>query len=219
VSPHSIVISATFTINSSEVPKSELLPNLLVFRLLDDIDHKEQWHHGYEIVVIGGLRSTAEGNYKVTLLNEYEVEVCMPTTSSSFLHEYDVLQVALKQWDNHNDAAERAHISCMSGLLHDSDRSSLKILIRFATGEQLTNAFYTPDAVPFGEVNVSVTPWKTSFHFMGQDWPTTDVWLAWKVSRVELNKRMATTSQSSSKGKAAEELERRARGMNMNVSS
>lgn len=192
-----LVYAATFEITDKEVLRNELLPNLLVFRLQDDKDSNNQYHNGYEVVIIADLRHLIGGLYKATLLSDYEMELVLPTTPASFLEDYSTLQRAMVGWDTLNAAAVKAHETCRAGIMNDSDRKTLKILIRFRTGEKLTNVLYSPESVPYGEIEPAPTPYETSHVWKGRNWKHTEVWLAFKVSRVEGTARFVAPDASS----------------------
>jgi hypothetical protein len=208
---------ATFDITDRDVKRSELLPNLLVFRITDDTDSDHQYHNGYEVVVLGDLRQLIAGLYKAVLLNEFEIEVELPTTSASFLHDYETLRRAMAKFGHLKDAAVKAHTIARGGILKkDSNRMTLKILIRFRTGEKLTNAMYTPQSHPYGEIDPEPTPYTTRFTWMNKQYENTELFLSFKVSRVEEEVRMSiVTPETNSVNRAAERLIAAATGMNL----
>jgi hypothetical protein len=166
-----------------------------VFRIVDYKDSNNQLHNGYEIVVVADLRSVASGLYKATLLNEDEVEIEVPTAPSSFLENYARISAALSALGHISTPCEQSHTIQRSGLLNDPKRKTMKFLLRFhKTGEALTNGVFTPMSVPTGEIDAEPTPFSCTYPLFGKDWTTTEVWLSWKVARVEHEKRMVTVS-------------------------
>jgi hypothetical protein len=184
-------LTGSFTIENLE-GRPEQLENLHVFRLLDDVDQSNQRHHGYEIGVMGDLRAVGHGHYSATLISDTEIVVELPTATTTFLEDYDTMRAAMIATGTHNDAAEKAHVTARSGMLSNPDRKTLKFLVRIRTGEKLTNAVYSPNSVPTGEIYPTVTPFTSSFtHLDGRTYQETKAWISWKVARVEHEKRMA----------------------------
>lgn len=146
--------------------------------------------------MIGDLRSVALGLYKATLLNDYDVELEIPSCVSSFLQDYHEIKAAQVEWGNLNAAAEKAHTSARASIMNVDENQGLKILLRFRTGETLTNIVYTPTSVPIGEIQPEFTPYQTRFEVFGHEYQTTEAWMSWKVSRVEKHKRMAAVDAS-----------------------
>lgn len=172
--------------------RTALLTKLHVFRLTDDIDSQQQMHHGWEIAITGDLRSVALGFYKAELISDTEVVITVPSYDQGFAHDYDQLRAELVKWSYYNAAAEKAHTVSRSALASNQVPSTLKFLIKFRTGELLTNTLYSPASVPLGEITPQVTPFSTDYTIGSTVYTSWNAWITWKVSRVEENKRMST---------------------------
>jgi hypothetical protein len=188
-----------------------------VYRIVDHKDGSNQLHNGYEVVIMADLRAVATGLYKATLLNAHEIEIEVPTAASSFLENDSSIKTAMVALGHSSGPAEQAHTIQRSGVLNDPTRKTMKFLIRFhKTGESLTNAVFTRNSVPVGEIDSEPTPFSISFQLFQKTWTTTEVWLSWKVTRVENERRMVTVAAVANNSSVAEALAKKLAGMSTN---
>lgn len=181
-------------VDSADVNKNALVPGLLLFRVLNERDGNSRLHHAYQLLFLGDMELALGGSLSVSMLSPTAVEVVMPACSDVFLLHFDEFQRALKAKKKMSKAALRSHTIAANKMLNDKSFQLIKVLILFdKTGEQLTNAVFSPTGDALGTVHPKafvvehdfVEEGKTNAHH------ATTLVAGFIMARVESDERMA----------------------------
>jgi len=198
---HSNTFAEVFYIESSDIDKTLLFPGLHLFRVTDHEDSQHRLHHGYQVLFIGDPEmAIEEGMLSCTLINETQLEICVPGTVASFFKDYASTHRILKQKKKTSKPARVAHSIVISRFQEDPSLMQLKYLIDVSrTGETLTNTVFTPGSERFGPVRPKSSLIERVFHRGSTQHVTTDLYAAFNVARVEktIRKALVTEKQRS----------------------
>ena len=204
-------------ISDPEVSKNVLVPpTLQLFRLVDHRDEKDHLHHGYQILYTGDPEMALDGNMTVTLTGDTTVEVEMPATVASFAKDYEQTKRQLKNKNKTTKAASKAHASAVGNYADDNELLKVKFLLEFrGTGETLTNAVFSGPK-QFGPVRPKTCFVTRSIIFNGEEYPTTDLYAAFNIARVEPRVRQGKVKTKSGVNLMTAGLEEETASMNLN---
>ena len=181
--------------------------------VLTDVLKEGVLHNGYEVVIYADLEDVIAGKYKAVLSNDHEILVDMPSISRSFLDDSEELVKQQKAAKVHCQRTQEAHDVARNGILKDVKRQTKCRLLRFPEDlDPLSNIIYSPQSTD-GEIEISPFPLKRSFDIKGKAHTSTVVRVSWKVSTLEIVKRVVKNSGDSNK--AADQLLSRLSGMDI----
>jgi hypothetical protein len=179
-------------VDSSDVTKNTLLPGLLVFRVLDEIDKDNRLHHGYQILFTGDIQLALDGMLTCTVVSKTDVEVVVPSTCDSFLLSFNKYKGLVKRKKKMSDAVLRAHATAANKMMQNRDLQSMKILISFKnTGEELTNSVFSASTQQTGAVQPKAVVLEDEVEFNSTTYQTSTLYAGFLIARVEEEERMA----------------------------
>jgi hypothetical protein len=181
--------------------------------VLTDVNKEGVLHNGYEVVIYADLEDVIAGKYKAVLSNDHEIIVDMPSISRSFLDNSDELVKQQKAANLHCQRTQEAHDVARNGILKDVKRQTKRRLLRFSEDlDPLSNIVYSPQSTD-GEIDISPFPLKRSFKIKEKEFNSTIVRVSWKVSTLEIEKRVVKSVDDGNK--AADQLLARLSGMDL----
>jgi len=179
--------------------------------VLTDVLKEGVLHNGYEVVIYADLEDVIAGKCKAVLSNDHEILVDMPSISRSFLDDSEELVKQQKAAKVHCQRTQEAHDVARNGILKDVKRQTKCRLLRFSQDlGPLSNAVCSPQSTD-GEIKVEPFPLKHDFTVKTNALTSTIVRVSWKVSVVEVEKRVAKSSGDGNE--AADQLLSRLTGM------
>jgi hypothetical protein len=176
-----------------------------------DVNRDGVLHNGFEIVVYGDLRDVNNNTYHAFLHGRSEILVEMPSMNHAFLHEFDFLTQRMKDAGSHCGRTQEAHDVARNKILQDGSRLTKRLLLRFPTDIQLSMKPYSPEES--NEIEIEIVPFKSDFELAGKFWATTVARVSWKVSVIEIEKRIVKASKDTNR--AAEKLSEKLSSMSV----
>lgn len=211
---NTLAVAATRYVDSSEVAVNVVATNLMIFRLVDYQDSKKRLHNGYQILYTGDLKAATDGLLTATLVDDTTIVVSMPAVPNSVLSRWQEVNRAFEVKGYGTGSVKNSQTTGISKLANNPELQQVHIQIKFdKTGETITNEVFSPHSIPFGAIAPQVTPFQSTVQY-GSDskvYATTDLFVAFNVTRVELAVRMAEIRQPSDTNPIAAELQ----GMNV----
>lgn len=188
-----------FNIESTEIVQTELVPNLQVFRLLDEVvGDEKRLYHGYQIMYTGDPQmGLAKGYLSVTVLSETLVEVVVPCAVASFAKDYKNSLSVMRREDASSTSIHNAHRTATQRFKKNPDSNKFKYLLNFAaTGEKLDNTVF--GGASHGPVQPTVALVSRGIALFGKHYTTTDLYAQYNIARVETEFRVADEDDKSS---------------------
>lgn len=184
-----VLPAAIIVVTSSECEDPRILSGLTIHRILDHVDTaNNQRHHGYEIRTSGDVRDVLMGLLKAELLDGTDIKVTLPAGEAhAFVYSYAKLRTEMAQQGTSNEACARAHITD-GATLRSEEYKTQEVIIRIETGEELTNAIFTPSRSPYGEIEPALTTLVEDYEIRldhTEQMRNTTAHISWKVTRVE----------------------------------
>lgn len=193
-----------------------VLPTLQLFRLVDVKDDNDHLHHGYQFLFTGDPEMALKGHLSCTITGDSTVELTIPGPAASFVNNYKETVDELKRKKKILQPACNAHATAIGRYQEYKDLVRCKYLFKFDnTGEKLTNAVFSSGGQRFGPVQPTTALIVRAFEFGGKAYPTTDLYAAFNIARVEPRPRKAIVSEKKSGNLVVDSLLEDVQGMNL----
>lgn len=141
-------------VDSAEVSKNTLMPNLLIFCVLDKPDANNRLHHCYQLMFTGDIKLAFDGMLSATVVSPTSIAVEMPACHSSFIYNFDAYKSAAVTKKKMSSGSIRSQTSVANKMLQDAKLQKVKVLVVFDnTGETLTNAVFSSTESPLGTID------------------------------------------------------------------
>jgi hypothetical protein len=199
-------------VDSEEVTKNTLVPGLQIFRVLNQQDSAHRLYHGYQFLFTGDLQLAAKGMLNCTVVAANAVEVVMPACADIFVHNFAGFErAALGKFT----LAEMEPLpTAVSKMVKDKDLQKIKVLILFdKTGEELTNAVFSPTKEQLGAVLPKTVTVSDTFEEAGSTFHRTTLFVSYFIPRVELEERVAKIGTPVSSNLVGDALANHVQGM------
>jgi hypothetical protein len=130
----------------------------------------------------------------------------------AFLHEYDALVEQMKEFSVYCPRTEVSHDATRNKILKDEYRQTKRLLLSFPCEMKLSNSPYSPNSTD-GEIEIDIVPYQSDFELLDKTWTTTEARISWKVSIIEVEKRVIKASKD--KNRAASKLAEKLSSMHL----
>lgn len=184
--------SDTVYVDSHEVTVNVLAPSLMVFRINDYCDKKNQLHNGYQLLITACDYSAAmKGKAQAFLVDRTTVLVKLPAVPSSFLKHYSAIRTAMETNHVLIDPVKNSHTTAISKLLENKDLQVVNILVKFdRTGEELTNATFTAERMEddfeeYGEIFPEPVSIEVTQNMKAREYQNLEMYVAFNIGRIE----------------------------------